>query len=301
MEQGESKQIQNKTYTNLKEISFSGSFGKVYEAKCEGKIYAIKEFKIDSDAKLKSFIVELGFVQKMAGEFNDDSPIIKIFGYECIEKTLYYVMELGHDSLENYCQQNLVNKDDSDRLRFIQIIYSYILKALLFLKQKKIVHRDIKPDNFLVFNDSSNEWGFNIKIIDFGTIRILDENSVTNTTSIGSFAYMAPESFSNKLSSNSDIWSLGIILFKLLNKNAFPNYATSPEEIMKFALSKDEVEFPILSPIYSELWDITKKCLVKKYEDRMDALELCEYTRNNYDFDNFESIISPSKLNFVFF
>ena len=300
MDNCKSKIIQNKTYTNLEKIS-NGSFGIVYKANCEERVYAIKEFKFDSKslAELKSFIVEYGFVQKIAEEFNDNYPIVKVFGYECIENTLYYAMELGDDSLGNHCLKIFKSKNDSNRIDDIWIIYSYILKTLLFLQSIKRVHRDIKPHNFLVFDDNSNEWGFNIKLIDFGTIRKFDESSLLKTTAAGTFAYMAPESFKNEVSQSSDIWSLGIILYQLIYNGEFPDYVKSPQEILLFAFSEEKVDFPTCPEIYSTLCDIAKKCLAKKYKERMDASKFYEYTLGKQKCKRFEIIIPKSYVSIL--
>ena len=297
MDQNKSIQVQNKKYKNLEKIA-NGSFGTVYKANCDGKVYAIKEFEYNqkSEPDIKSFIVEYAFVQQVAEKLNDNSPIVKIFGYECIKNTLYYVMELGNESLESYFLKTLTNKDESARIDDIWVIYSYILKALLFLQSIKRVHRDIKPHNLLLFNDNSNEWGFNIKLIDFGTIRNLDSSSLLNTAGAGTLAYMAPESFKNQVSKNSDIWSLGIILFQLIYNGKFPDYVKSPHEIVVFASSEKEVYFPSCSDKYSKLCDIAKKCLVKNYKQRMDASQLYQYTLKNYNSKNFEAIIPSFQL-----
>ena len=298
MDKCESKQIENKTYTNFEKIS-NGCFGTIYKANCDGAKYAIREFKFDSKSQsnLKTFIVEYAVAQKIAHELNRNYPIVELFGYEYIENTLYYAMELGNESLENYCLNKLKNKDHSSRIYDIWIIYSYILKALLFLQSIKIVHRGIKPRSFLVFDDNSNKWGFNIKLIDYVALTKLDENSLTNTAT---FAYMAPELFKIEVAQSSDIWSLGIILFQLINNGKFPDYVKCFHEIMKFASSEEEeVNFPICPEIYSTLCDIAEKCLVKNYVERMDASKLYEYTIEKHNFDCFETIIPRSYTNIL--
>ena len=111
---------------------------------------------------MKSLIVELGFVQRITARVNENSPIVKIFAYDYIETKLYYVMEIGKYSLDKYWQLKR-KKDDLDRNYMIWTIYPFILKALLFLESIRIAHRDIKPQNFLVFDDNSNRWGFNTR------------------------------------------------------------------------------------------------------------------------------------------
>lgn len=66
------------------------------------------------------------------------------------------------------------------------IVFFYVLKALLFLESIDVVHSDIKPDNFVIIDDSTNDWGFNVKLIDFGTVKQIDtKQSKLVTSSIG--------------------------------------------------------------------------------------------------------------------
>ena len=133
--------------------------------------------------------MELGFIQKITARLHENIPIVQIFGYEYIENRLYYVMEIGMCSLDEYYKKNFKKIDDLERFYHFWTIYSYILKALLFLESIKIVHRDIKPQNFVLFK-SSNQWGYDIKLIDFGTVRILSPNPLTITQMADTYAYM---------------------------------------------------------------------------------------------------------------
>ncbi len=92
-----------------------------------------------------------------------------------------------------------------------------ICSAIEVLSKKNIVHRDIKPENVFV-----NEYG-NYKLGDFGTARVLSEYSLSMTQCVGTPYYMAPEIYmSTKYDSRADIYSLGIVLYRLLNKNRLP-------------------------------------------------------------------------------
>ena len=91
-----------------------------------------------------------------------------------------------------------------------------ISEALSACHKKKIVHRDIKDDNIFV----SAEGVF--KLGDFGVSKALDERSRAASMK-GTPNYIAPEIFSGKeYDETVDIYSLGIVLYKLLNKTRFP-------------------------------------------------------------------------------
>ncbi|KAG6397322.1 hypothetical protein SASPL_143488 [Salvia splendens] len=87
------------------------------------------------------------------------------------------------------------------------------------LKQNHIVHRDLKPENILL---SGSEYDPVLKIADFGLSRILLPDDSAQTV-CGSVFYMAPEILQfQKYNHKVDMWSVGAILFELLN--GFPPF-----------------------------------------------------------------------------
>lgn len=92
-------------------------------------------------------------------------------------------------------------------------IVSEVADALDYAHQQNIIHRDIKPSNILYRADTDE-----VKVTDFGVARIVD-NSRTNTGDIlGSPLYMSPEQLKGeKVSEQSDIYSLGVTFYQLLS------------------------------------------------------------------------------------
>lgn len=89
-------------------------------------------------------------------------------------------------------------------------------RALEICSAKGIIHRDIKPENIFV-----NEFGY-FKLGDFGTARKLD-NISGSLSQKGTFNYMAPEVASGvTYDGRVDTYSLGIVLYRLLNENRLP-------------------------------------------------------------------------------
>lgn len=93
-----------------------------------------------------------------------------------------------------------------------------ISKALIHCQKKKILHRDIKPQNVFIAEDGV------FKLGDFGIARNAEQ--VTNATvGVGSFSFMAPEVFLGKpggYDHRADVYSLGLLLYWLLNENRGP-------------------------------------------------------------------------------
>lgn len=93
-----------------------------------------------------------------------------------------------------------------------------IAKGLEALHGANIVHRDLKPENCLFLNKDDNS---PLKIMDFGLSSFQDfANPVVAL--FGSIDYVSPEALSTaKITTKTDIWSLGVILYILLSGSEF--------------------------------------------------------------------------------
>lgn len=87
---------------------------------------------------------------------------------------------------------------------------------LLYLHDKKILHRDLKTSNIFFKNG-------NIRLGDFGIAKVLDGTRDFANTCIGTPYYMSPELFKNKpYSYKSDVWALGCVIYEMCNhRHAF--------------------------------------------------------------------------------
>ncbi len=91
-----------------------------------------------------------------------------------------------------------------------------LCQALILCHSQNILHRDIKPSNIF-----RNRFG-NYKLGDFGIARLLDE-SRHSMTRVGTELYAAPEVFhSGRYDQRADLYSLGIVLYALLNNGNLP-------------------------------------------------------------------------------
>lgn len=109
-----------------------------------------------------------------------------------------------------------------------------ICNALILCHGKGILHRDIKPEN-IFFNDDGN-----YKLGDFGVSRILDAcPDATASTGIGTYEYWPAEQMTGRYDKRVDIYSLGLVLYELGNRNRLPfaasTYLTGSEVPMRLA------------------------------------------------------------------
>ena len=137
--------------------------------------------------------------------------------------------------------------------------------ALSAAHQKNVIHRDVKPANILLDEDH------NAYLSDFGIAKALDWSSNLESTDeiTGSPAYIAPEQIVNaQVTSLTDVYSLGVVLFELLvGQHPFPS--TSVPELLERHLKEPlplvREHRPDLSPAVDE---VIQQATAKSPEDR---------------------------------
>ncbi|MBT8385886.1 MAG: serine/threonine protein kinase [Ignavibacteria bacterium] len=116
-------------------------------------------------------------------------------------------------------------------------ILNQMLEAVGFAHKKGIIHRDIKPSNILIAKDD------NVKILDFGIAKILQDKGLTKTgTKMGTVYYMSPEQIKavKDIDHRTDIYSLGITFYEMLSGRVPFNVDTDSDfEIMNEIVSSD--------------------------------------------------------------
>lgn len=90
------------------------------------------------------------------------------------------------------------------------VYFSQIIEAFKVLNKHNIMHRDLKPENLLIHDGM-------LKLADFGFCKPLENEDEISSTMIGSPIYMAPEVLKGEeYTIKTDIWSLGVVLFRML-------------------------------------------------------------------------------------
>jgi len=149
----------------------------------------------------KLFVTEASLAGKLS-----HPHIVAIFDAAADEDGSYIVMEyVDGSTLEKYTHHdNLLPIQ-----KIVEIVYK-CARALEYASRQGVIHRDIKPANILLAGESD------IKIMDFGAALTIAAET-TQVSGIGSPAYMSPEQVKEQqLSFQTDIFSLGVVMFQLL-------------------------------------------------------------------------------------
>ncbi|CAJ0920172.1 unnamed protein product, partial [Mesorhabditis belari] len=160
--------------------------------------------------------------------------IINVFGKKIAERRpiyFYIIRERLDFSLDKYYAH--ISKDDGSSgerkrdHRLLSALFVQILKALQFLQEHDIIHRDISPKNIGV-----NQNGFLIKLIDFGCSR-KQSPSLEHTLQPGAdYLYQAPEMLAGKpYDTKVDIWSTAVVGIEMLGCKVLTPTGWSPHTI----------------------------------------------------------------------
>ena len=214
-----------------------GSFGKVYKAK---RTERGRSFY--SAIKIISIPASKGELDSVRSEMNNEQSTREYFRNlveDCVQEI--YTMEhfCGNSHVVSFEDFKVVEYldeigwDISIRMEYLTSFMDYctgkeltekeviklgcdLAMALIYCRKLNIIHRDVKPENIFVsrFGD--------FKLGDFGIARE-QAHTMSNMSKKGTYSYMAPEIYKGeKYDSSIDIYSLGIVLYKLMNQNRLP-------------------------------------------------------------------------------
>lgn len=192
----------------ISELVGVGGMADVYKARdlLENRVVAVKILK-NEFADNEDFIRRFRNESKAIAVLSHPN-IVKVFDVGFSDKLQFIVMEyIDGINLKEFMEQQGVLKW-KDTVHFI----IQILKALQHAHDRGIVHRDIKPQNIMLFPDGT------IKVMDFGIARFAREEGKTiSDKAIGSVHYISPEQARGDITDEkSDIYSVGVMMYEML-------------------------------------------------------------------------------------
>ena len=266
-----------------------GSYGKVFEIERSefGQTYraALKVITVpQSSAEVRSVISEgmsvsqaeayfHGIVEELMHEFSimfklkGTANIVSCEDLRVLEHPdgigwdILIRMELLHPLLPYVYEHPMARRD-------IIKLGIDICKALELCQRYNIIHRDIKPENIFISDNGDYKLG------DFGIARTI-ERTTSGLSKKGTYSYMAPEVYAGREYGFSvDTYSLGLVLYRMLNKNRGPFLPQPPEAITydnrEQALARRVSGEPLPRPFYGEgrLGEIVLKACAFDPKDR---------------------------------
>jgi len=228
----------------------------------DGQRYALKILQAKERGNREE-IATLKHEYDVAHDFKHPN-IIRIYEFNTELDIPYLVMEMF-----NAINLKIVLRHGSERLfPIVKDIVDQAAEALYYFHEKGYVHRDVKPDNFLV-----SETGV-VKLIDFA-ISIKASGGISKLMQgwfgkvQGTRSYMSPEQIRNQgLDARSDVYSFGCVLYELVTGRA-PFTGDSADDLLSKHLTAPPPSCQVLSPnVSSEFSDLIRRMMSKNKNDR---------------------------------
>jgi tetratricopeptide (TPR) repeat protein len=199
-----SRNNDKKRYSVEEEVA-RGGMGIVYRAR-DTVLDRVVAYKIlaanlkENEVAVKYFLREARAAAQMAHQ-----NIVTVYDAGEQDGEFYMAMEF----VEGQTLKALINRQGAFPEKLVRYIMIQVCKGLAYAHDRGLVHRDVKPGNIMLTRDRQ------LKIMDFGLAKFVEEVNVHNTRAIGTPYYMSPEQIvGRELDGRSDIYSLGVSIFE---------------------------------------------------------------------------------------
>ena len=210
-------------YEKLDKVG-EGTYGVVYKCrkKDDGRIVALKKIRLENEDEgiPSTAIREISILKQLKHPY-----IVNLLDLIHGDKKLYLVFEFMDHDLKKFLD---INKGPLQPMLVKSYLYQ-ILSAIKYCHSKRILHRDLKPQNLLIDSDGV------IKLGDFGLARAFGIPIKTLTHEILTLWYRAPEILlgQKEYSTPVDMWSVGLIFYEMAHKKPLFTGDSEIDQIFK--------------------------------------------------------------------
>jgi serine/threonine-protein kinase len=236
-------EVLNNTY-RIEKVLGRGGTSEVYRARSEisGRVMALKALR--SELSQNEDFLALMTREEDMREIRHDAVVRYYDNQRTDDGHIYLVMDyVDGPGLDKKIKEGGMSAED------LLTVAKRVTEGLVVAHGRKIVHRDLSPDNIILRNGSPAE----AVIIDFGIAK--DSNpgaeTIVGNEFAGKYAYAAPEQLSGQTDERADIYSLGALLLATFRGKA-PNVGNNPMEVVERkgqVLDTDGVPEPLKSLI----------------------------------------------------
>lgn len=272
--------------TNLRVTTKIGNGGYSSVFKCKNKYNVELACKIlpKSTNKLTDVQNEIDVMKRLS----TCPKTVQLIDYGQDQSSFYIIQELCKGGDIN----NFMGLCKSLPERSVSKIINDVCIGLAYMHDQGIIHRDIKESNILINVPSDSE--MTVKIGDFG-LSVKSNLGISKSNGVkGTAYYMAPENLMRTYYLKSDIWSLGVMTYKLLsgkypfndkNNSKQPTKEAIWRSIYNDSVNMNDKEWNVIS---EEAKDFVKSCLQHNTSQRMNIDQCLQhpwllYNKNKYD------------------
>ena len=240
-----------------------------------GVVYQVRHRELGAVFALKTLRATLTEETEVVGRFYHEAQIIAQLRHPNIVK----VFDVGRDGDRHYFVMEYVQgrslREVLDRegplpLSRVLAISQQVGKALAYAHacQPCIVHRDIKPQNILIEDDTGR-----VVVMDFGIAKLLDAQQIQYTANgvfIGTLTYGAPEQIRSDLTvdGRADIFSLGLVMYEMITGRGLFSGLTQQEIIARQLHGSKNHMLNLPSQVPAALHRLVAKAVAKDQDRR---------------------------------
>ncbi|MCE8162849.1 MAG: protein kinase [Candidatus Moeniiplasma glomeromycotorum] len=255
----------------LKHQIGKGGYGEVYYGKWKSQDVAVKKLYLSphntSESDIQDIRKEINILKILRNRY-----IIQYYDTYSDNQELLIIMEYAKNgTLTKFINDN---KEKEHNWSFNTNLIKQIALGLVYIHHEGIIHRDLKSMNILLANN------YQVKISDFGLSKTKTVSSSQSKDMVGTLRWMAPELLrGKKYSEQSDIYSLGMIIWEIVAKCTVP-FRDIDDNLLVLHIASGEKE-TTPSGVPENIRYIMEKSWESNPSERITLLSMFEMIKEN--------------------